>query len=201
MRLTLPLLVRVLFLSRTIKSYGCIFMTLGKLWRIWTTENLIKFWKWFKTYSTYIHRCLCEKLKWSWNKSSAVAEIGWLFGHNRHRQRSGGDTVSLSVGELGPHLTQCGLGQGLPPYQVASRSIQPFGHNRYGPRIGGCAPFWGARSPSDTMSPGPWPTKWHFDPSNRFATIHQRHRQNRTDNNSIARTIYKQSPKNQCMKI
>ena len=31
--------------------------------------------------------------------------------------------------ELGPHLTQCGLGRGLPPYQVASWSIQPFGHN------------------------------------------------------------------------
>jgi len=28
--------------------------------------------------------------------------------------------VPLSEGELGPHLTQCGLGQGLPPYQVAS---------------------------------------------------------------------------------
>jgi len=24
------------------------------------------------------------------------------------------------VGELGAHLTQCGLGRGLPPYQVAS---------------------------------------------------------------------------------
>jgi len=30
---------------------------------------------------------------------------------------------------LGPHLTQCGLGRGLPLYQVASSSIQPFGHN------------------------------------------------------------------------
>jgi len=30
---------------------------------------------------------------------------------------------------LGPHLTQCGLGRGLPLYQVASASIQPFGHN------------------------------------------------------------------------
>jgi len=29
-------------------------------------------------------------------------------------------------GELGPHLTQCGLGRGLSPYQVASSSIQPF---------------------------------------------------------------------------
>jgi len=31
--------------------------------------------------------------------------------------------------ELGPHLTQCRLGRGLPPYQMASWSIQPFGHN------------------------------------------------------------------------
>jgi len=44
-------------------------------------------------------------------------------------------------GELGPHLIQCGLGRGLPPYQVASRSIQPFGRNRHGPKIGGCAPL------------------------------------------------------------
>ena len=28
-------------------------------------------------------------------------------------------TVPL-LGELGPHLTQCGQGQGLPPYQVVS---------------------------------------------------------------------------------
>jgi len=37
--------------------------------------------------------------------------------------------VPLSVGELGPHLTQCRLGRGVPPYQVASWSIQPFGRN------------------------------------------------------------------------
>ena len=35
-------------------------------------------------------------------------------------------------GELGPHLTQCRLGRSLPLYQVASWSIQPFGHNRHG---------------------------------------------------------------------
>jgi len=27
--------------------------------------------------------------------------------------------VPLWGGELGPHLTQCGLGRGLPPYQAA----------------------------------------------------------------------------------
>jgi len=32
-------------------------------------------------------------------------------------------------GWLGPHLTQCGRCQGLPPCQVSSWSIQPFGHN------------------------------------------------------------------------
>ena len=35
------------------------------------------------------------------------------------------------LGELGPHVTQCGLGWGLPPYQMASWSIQPFGHNSH----------------------------------------------------------------------
>ena len=30
-------------------------------------------------------------------------------------------------GKLGPHLTQCLLGGGLPPYQLACWSIEPFG--------------------------------------------------------------------------
>jgi len=35
--------------------------------------------------------------------------------------RKVGAAVPLSVGrELGPHLTQCGLGRSLPQYQVAS---------------------------------------------------------------------------------
>ena len=33
------------------------------------------------------------------------------------------------LGELGSYLTQCGRGQGLPPCQVSSWFIQPFGHN------------------------------------------------------------------------
>jgi len=39
-------------------------------------------------------------------------------------------------------------------------SIQPFGDNRHGPKIGGSAPFLGrgAGSPSNTMSLGPRPT-------------------------------------------
>jgi len=57
-----------------------------------------------------------------------------------------------------PHLTQCRLGRGLPPYQMVSSSIQPFGHNRHGPKIGGCAPLGGAGSPCNTIMPGPTST-------------------------------------------
>jgi len=57
------------------------------------------------------------------------------------------------LGELNPHLTQ-----GLPLYQMVSSSIQRFGHNRHGPKIGGCAPLRGAGSPCNTMSPGPMST-------------------------------------------
>jgi len=44
------------------------------------------------------------------------------------------------------------------PTSVASGSIQPFGHNRHGPKIGGCARFFageGAGFLSNTTSPGP----------------------------------------------
>ena len=35
-----------------------------------------------------------------------------------HGLKTGGG-VPLFKGELGPHVTQCGLGRGLPQYQVA----------------------------------------------------------------------------------
>jgi len=52
-----------------------------------------------------------------------------------------------------PDLTQCRLGRGLLPYQVASSSIQPFDHNRHGPKIGGAAVplFWGSWVPQHKM--------------------------------------------------
>ena len=80
------------------------------------------------------------------------------FGHNRHGWKVWGLCPFLGV--AGPHLTQCGLGQGLPSYQVASWSIQPFGHNRHGPKSGvGCAHFLqDLGPPSNTRSPGPRPT-------------------------------------------
>jgi len=56
----------------------------------------------------------------------------------------------------------------------------PFGTIDMGQKGGGCcAPFRGERgaeSSSNTMSPGLYlRTKWHLDPSNRLATIHQRY--------------------------
>jgi len=44
-------------------------------------------------------------------------------------------------------------------YQVAPWSVQPLEHNRHGPKVGAAVPlFWGARSPSNTVWPGPRPT-------------------------------------------
>ena len=59
-------------------------------------------------------------------------------GHNRHGPKRGGGCCPSFAVELGPRLTQCGMGQGLRPYQVVSSCIQPFGHNRHGPKTGGC---------------------------------------------------------------
>ena len=137
-------------------------------------------------------------------KSSAVAEMGDRL-----------TTIDTSPtpffwGELGPHLTQCRLGWGLSPYQVASWSIQPFGHKRYmGRKLRGSAPLGrGAGSPSNTMWPGPRPTCVPsfiliLDPSNRLATVHQWYRQTdiRTDNSLITKgePFYTRSPKNDKM--
>ena len=69
--------------------------------------------------------------------------------------------MPLFKGEVGPHLTQCGLDRSLPPYQVASWSIQPFGHNKLRAENcgGGLCPIKGGRagSPSNRMWPGPKP--------------------------------------------
>ena len=77
------------------------------------------------------------------DKSSTVVEMGDRD-HNRHGPKRGGLLCPFrGEGELGPRLTQCGLGRGLLPYQVTSSSIQPFGHNRHGPKTGGRCLFLG----------------------------------------------------------
>ena len=98
-------------------------------------------------------------------------------------------------------------GRGLPPYQVASRSIQPFGRNGYGPKIGGLCPFGGggAGSPSNTMWPGPMPTcmpsfiliRQTVWPQYTNVSDRQTDRQDRQRSDSIGEPFYKRSPKKQ----
>jgi len=83
---------------------------------------------------------------------------GRSFGLNRHWPKTGG-LCPLLKGELGPHLTQCGLGQGLPPYQVASLFTSHLATNDMGQKLGAMA-LWGrgAAFLFDTMCQGPRPT-------------------------------------------
>ena len=64
--------------------------------------------------------------------------------------------------------------------------MQPFGRNGYGPKIGGCAPLGeGELGPHLTQrghgrclrAEAYLHAKFHLDPSNRVATMHQRYRQ------------------------
>ena len=105
------------------------------------------------------------------NKSSVVAKMGDRLATIDMGRKLGG--LCSFCGSC-THLTQCGLCQNLALYQVASWSIQPFGHNKHGPKIcGGSAPFLGrgAGSLSNTVA---WDeayldTKWHLDPSLHLA--------------------------------
>ena len=113
--------------------------------------------------------------------------------HNRYGSKIGDFTLPfLARGELGPYLTQSRLGRVLPPYQVAPWSLQPFGRNRYAPKI--------APPPFGEGELGPHLTqcgqgraylhaKFHLDPSNHLATVHQRYRQtdkqDRTDSTIV----------------
>ena len=86
------------------------------------------------TECTTSRRTVCQSSTGAQKPSICSSWDGRPFRHNsygskRHRPKSGGCCASLRGGELGSHLTQCRLSRGLPPYQVASWSIQPFGHN------------------------------------------------------------------------
>ena len=76
--------------------------------------------------------------------------------------------------ELGPHLAQYGLGQGLPCIKYR---LYPSSHLAIdmGQKLGAVSPFFGrgAGSPSSTIWPVPRPTpytKWYLDPSSHLAT-------------------------------
>jgi len=80
---------------------------------------------------------------------------------------------------------------------------RPFGHNRHGPKSGGCcAPFWGrgAGFPSNTMWPGPSPppcqvSSWSIQPFGYNTPTWQTDRQ--TENGLIAQgeSFYKRLSK------
>jgi len=85
--------------------------------------------------------------KWDFDPSSRLATI------DMGRKMGGEGDVPLLTGSPsntspGPRLTSVPSGV----------LIQPFGHNRHGPKIGGYAPLRGAGSPSNTMLPGPTST-------------------------------------------
>ena len=71
--------------------------------------------------------------------------------------------------------------------------MQSFGRDRYGPKMGGgLCPFggWVAGSPSDNVARADaYPhAEFHLDPSRRLATMHERHRQVRTDRQTDRQT-------------
>jgi len=72
-----------------------------------------------------------------------------LFGHNRNGPKIGERGLCPFFGgriEWGLHLTQSRLGWGLAklPSGILIHAAQPFGRNRYGPKIGwGLCPFGG----------------------------------------------------------
>ena len=99
--------------------------------------------------------------------------------------RKVGAVVPLFVeGELGSHLTQCRLGRGLylptkwhldPSSRLArtdtnrkleERAVRAFGEDELGPHLTQCS-----------QGRGYLRVKFHLDPCNRLATIHQRYRQ------------------------
>ena len=68
---------------------------------------------------------------------------------------------SSAVAEMGDHLATVDMGR-----KVERGLLCPFP--------------WTSGSPSNTMLPG-LRTRWHLDPFNRLAIIHQRYRQRQTD--------------------
>jgi len=71
--------------------------------------------------------------------------------------------------------------------------MQPFGPNRYGPKIGwGLCPFGGGKLGPHlkhvARAEAYLHAKFHLDPSNRLATVHERHRTDRTAQDRTGQT-------------
>ena len=144
-------------------------------------------------------------------KSSAVAEMGDR-GRAKWAEKWGGCCATFRGG-AGSSSNTVRLGRGLPPYQVASWFIQPFGHHRHGPRLirtqaafrkrrkcVGDAVLLSAGSPSNTMWPGlrstsvpsgifTHPTVWPQYTNVTRLTHRHADRQDRQRSDSIGRTV------------
>jgi len=109
---------------------------------------------------------------------------GRPFGHNRHGQKSGGCCAPFCEW-TGSNLTQCRLDQGLPLYEVASWSIQPFGHNVVVVAYAFKSHNWSAK-------------QRHHWPQYTNVTDKQGQTNRQLDNGPIAQgePFYKRSPKN-----
>jgi len=150
---------------------------------------------------------LCAKCHLDPSSRLATMDMGRKLGRRTPPPFRGGESCSL-------HLTQSRLGRVLPPYQVASCKIHPvIWPQQIWAENWGLRPFGGvgAGSPCNTIWPGPRPTcmpcRFHLDPSNHLATIHQRHRRDRTDMtdrqgpDSIGRTVLQTVAQKPSLKI
>jgi len=88
-----------------------------------------------------------------------------------------GTAVRPFRGQRGPRPTQCGLCRGQLMYKVASSSIQPFGHNRHGLKIGSgwlclfSGVSWVPIEHKVACAEAYLHTKWHISPPSRLDTM------------------------------
>jgi len=71
---------------------------------------------------TFTNQNKCNTTQNKHKQELSSCQYGRPCGHNRHGPKSGGCCAPFGgwEGQLGPHLTQCCPGRGLPSYQVAS---------------------------------------------------------------------------------
>jgi len=125
-----------------------------------------------------------NKIPWD----EAYLHTKWHLGHNRNAPKIG-EGAPPPFGERAGSPSNIKSPRQRPTsYQVASWSMQPFGRNSYGPKIGGAVPLWEGEQGCHLIQCGQgWGlpaiphAKFHIDPSNCLATVHQRYRQDRTD--------------------
>jgi len=107
------------------------------------------------------------------SKSSAVAEMGDR-GHNRHGPKIGAVPV-FGVGKVDLHVTQCGLGRGLPPSKWYLDPSSRLATINMGQKWGRLCPFLDGWSWVPIQHTVVWAeaylhTNWYLDPSSRLAT-------------------------------